>query len=73
MTSMEAMEAMDETVLPGKAGETEVGRTFTAGEAFGESSDAYPLDSNDAAIPQGNIDPVYERKARVLNHAVRTG
>lgn len=24
-----------------------------------------------AAIPKGTIDPVYEAKARVLNHAVR--
>lgn len=26
-----------------------------------------------AAIPKGTIDPVYEAKARVLNHAVRAG
>lgn len=25
-----------------------------------------------AAIPKGTLDPVYEAKARVLNHAVRT-
>lgn len=25
-----------------------------------------------AAIPKGTIDPVYEAKARVLNHAVRS-
>jgi len=28
---------------------------------------------DDAIIPKGQIDPVYEAKARVLNHAVRTG
>lgn len=27
---------------------------------------------DDAAIPQGTIDPVYEAKARILNHAVGT-
>lgn len=26
---------------------------------------------DDAIIPKGSIDPVYEKKARVLNHAVR--
>jgi hypothetical protein len=26
---------------------------------------------DDAIIPKGQIDPVYEAKARVLNHAVR--
>lgn len=26
--------------------------------------------NEDAAIPKGTIDPVYEAKARVLNHAV---
>ena len=28
---------------------------------------------DDAIIPKGQIDPVYEAKARVLNHAVRLG
>ena len=27
---------------------------------------------NEAAIPKGTLDPVYEAKARVLNHAVRS-
>lgn len=27
---------------------------------------------DDAIIPKGQIDPVYEAKARVLNHAVRS-
>jgi hypothetical protein len=27
---------------------------------------------DDAAIPKGQVDPVYEAKARVLNKAVRT-
>jgi hypothetical protein len=32
-----------------------------------------PVGVDDAApIPKGQIDPVYEAKARVLNHAVRT-
>jgi hypothetical protein len=26
---------------------------------------------NDAALPAGTIDPVYEKKARVLNHAIQ--
>jgi hypothetical protein len=31
-----------------------------------------PIGVDDAApIPKGQIDPVYEAKARVLNHAVR--
>lgn len=28
-------------------------------------------DDDDAIIPKGQIDPVYEAKARVLNHAAR--
>lgn len=71
---MTSMQNMDDSVLPGKAGETDgVERTFTTDEAFGETADAYPLDRDDAALPKGTIDPVYERKARVLNHAVQTG
>jgi hypothetical protein len=32
----------------------------------------FPVGIDDAApIPKGQIDPVYEAKARVLNHAVR--
>jgi hypothetical protein len=32
----------------------------------------FPVGVDDAApIPKGQIDPVYEAKARVLNHAVR--
>lgn len=30
------------------------------------------LSDDDAIIPQGQIDPVFEAKARVLNHAVRS-
>jgi hypothetical protein len=37
----------------------------------GNEPDLTALGANDAsAIPRGTIDPVYEAKARVLNHAV---
>lgn len=40
-------------------------------EATGETRDTLPSGVGEAAtIPQGTIDPVYEAKARVLNHAV---
>lgn len=38
-----------------------------------EASDHVPYGADDAgAIPKGQIDPVYEAKARVLNRAVST-
>jgi len=37
---------------------------------YTEVSQAVGLE-DEAAIPKGTIDPVYEAKARVLNHAVR--
>jgi hypothetical protein len=44
-------------------------------EATGDTTDKLerlPTGVDDAgAIPKGTIDPVYEAKARVLNHAVR--
>jgi hypothetical protein len=40
-------------------------------EATGETRDTLPSVVDEAAaIPKGTIDPVYEAKARVLNHAV---
>lgn len=40
-------------------------------EATGTGLEALPAGANDAgAIPKGQIDPVYEAKARVLNRAV---
>ncbi|KUJ13586.1 MFS general substrate transporter [Mollisia scopiformis] len=70
---MTSMEPMDESVLPGKAGEVDqVGRTFTTDDAFDANADQYLAPgSTDAAIPKGTIDPVYEAKARVLNHAIQ--
>lgn len=70
---MTSMDPTDMTVLPGKAGKVEEGRTFTTDDAFDANPDHYvtPHSSTDAAIPRGTIDPVYEAKARVLNHAVR--
>lgn len=39
-------------------------------EASGDTKEALPGGVDEAAaIPQGTIDPVYEAKARVLNHA----
>jgi hypothetical protein len=39
-------------------------------EATGEAREILPSGVNEAAaIPKGTIDPVYEAKARVLNHA----
>jgi hypothetical protein len=41
-------------------------------EATGETRGTLPSGVDEvAAIPKGTIDPVYEAKARVLNHAVR--
>jgi hypothetical protein len=41
-------------------------------EATGETRENLPRGIDEvAAIPKGTIDPVYEAKARVLNHAVR--
>ncbi|TID25382.1 D-amino-acid oxidase [Venturia nashicola] len=41
-------------------------------EATGETRNHLPKEVNEAAaIPQGTIDPVYEAKARVLNHAIQ--
>lgn len=40
-------------------------------EATGETRETLPSGVDEvAALPQGTIDPVYEAKARVLNHAV---
>lgn len=39
--------------------------TVSDGDTFRDAADAVV-----AAIPKGTIDPVYEAKARVLNHAV---
>jgi hypothetical protein len=39
--------------------------TVNEGDTFRDAADAVV-----AAIPKGTIDPVYEAKARVLNHAV---
>jgi hypothetical protein len=39
-------------------------------EAKDEGAIALPALDEAAAIPKGTIDPVYEAKARVLNHAV---
>jgi hypothetical protein len=39
--------------------------SVTEGDTFRDAADAVV-----AAIPKGTIDPVYEAKARVLNHAV---
>ena len=39
--------------------------TVNEGDTFRDAADAAV-----AAIPKGTIDPVYEAKARVLNHAV---
>lgn len=40
-------------------------------EATGETREGLPNGMDEAAtIPPGTIDPVYEAKARVLNHAV---
>lgn len=71
MTSL-LMDSKNEPVSPGKARETdEAGKTFTTDDAFDPNADSYPpFGAVDAAIPKGTIDPVYEAKARVLNHAV---
>lgn len=47
------------------------GRDSKEGEGSREG-DGLNLAEVDAAIPRGTIDPVYERKARVLNAAVST-
>lgn len=40
-------------------------------EATGETREHLPYGVDEAAaLPQGTIDPVYEAKAKVLNHAV---
>lgn len=42
-------------------------------EDIGETRENLPSGIDEvAAIPKGTIDPVYEAKARVLNHAVRS-
>lgn len=41
------------------------------GNGIDSKTDASPVGIEDAAaIPKGTIDPVYEAKARILNHAV---
>lgn len=68
---MTSMETMDHPARPSKSTDTEdVEEPSVRDEAFGDTADLYLPESNDAAIPNGTVDPVYERKARVLNHAV---
>jgi hypothetical protein len=46
-------------------------KTAAAGEnGFKEDGITLPALDDAAALPKGTIDPVYEAKARVLNHAV---
>lgn len=48
------------------------GKTITVNDQDDSKEDISSLSGvNDvAAIPKGTIDPVYEAKARILNHAV---
>ncbi|KAE8448855.1 hypothetical protein EG329_008857 [Mollisiaceae sp. DMI_Dod_QoI] len=66
------MAAMDESILPGKAEDNEAVKTYTADDTLDGSGDQLPPSADtEAAIPKGTLDPVYEAKARVLNHAIQ--
>ncbi len=54
---------------PEKGNETIGKAPLTGSDPEKQISASYGLD-DEAAIPKGTIDPVYEAKARVLNHAV---
>lgn len=50
----------------------DIGKTAMTNDDTDSKVESLPVGIEDAApIPKGTIDPVYEAKARVLNHAVR--
>lgn len=61
----------DDSTSPPEAVEASYRKTANGydNESKGEENALQALDEA-AAIPKGTIDPVYEAKARVLNHAV---
>lgn len=62
------MESIEGTTLSRHSKNDDIEGRAVADEAFGEDEDLYP-DLSDVTSPTGT-DPVYERKARVLNDAV---
>lgn len=74
-TGISGHRAGDTANLPAGKGDASIDKIPQKGEDS-EVKDTSPAEviglDDEAAIPKGTIDPVYEAKARVLNHAVST-